>query len=441
MIIVAMGDALCQRMREDWNERARSDAKYYVAYGRRNQDDEEFFASGSEITRGIKGQFLRLPPRPAPRCRRALEIGCGLGRLMRPLSAHVGEIHGIDISDEMVRGARERLRGIPNAHVHHSEGGDLAGFAAESFDLVYSYAVFQHIPSREVIFHYLREACRVLAPGGVFWFQANGLPGVTQDADTWRGARISGREVAEFAREAGMLLKAVEAVETKYMTVTLQKPRRPAPPPAGPPRIRRITDAHSSVPVVPARGRWAFASLWIERLPADSDLNTLEVTVGQAPARGLYLGPFLGPPGDDDLQQFNVQLPPGIEPGLQPVEVLYRGEPLAPPSFLRVIPPGPTIPRLVRVSDAIDLLSAERIACGSVKALLEEVADASQFQATVDGCPVREVDSQCIDPVPQLFEVTFPLPAGIGAGPHRLELELGSRRFPPVTIEVVGAAP
>jgi hypothetical protein len=31
---------LCGRMREDWNELARSDAMFFAAFGRRNQDDE-----------------------------------------------------------------------------------------------------------------------------------------------------------------------------------------------------------------------------------------------------------------------------------------------------------------------------------------------------------------------------------------------------------------
>ena len=34
-------------MRADWNERAGEDANYYVAFGRREQDDEEFFSTGS----------------------------------------------------------------------------------------------------------------------------------------------------------------------------------------------------------------------------------------------------------------------------------------------------------------------------------------------------------------------------------------------------------
>ena len=432
-----MDDSLCRRMRDDWNERARSDAKYYVAFGRRNQDEDEFFATGRDLALTLAQQFVRLPPRPAPRCRRALDIGCGLGRLMRPLSSQVGEIHGVDVSDEMVRGARERLSGIPNAHVHRSGGADLEGFADESFDLVYSFAVFQHIPSREMIFRYMREACRVLAPGGVFWFQADGAAGVTESLDTWRGARITAGEIAAFARESGMLLMAIRGAATQYMAATIQKPRRPAPPAAGPARIRRITDAHNSIPVVPASGRWAFASLWIEGLPADSDLNTLAASVGHAPATPESLGPFLGPPGSDGLQQFNIKLPKGIEPGLQPLELFYRGQPIAPPSFLRVVPPGPTVPRLVSLSDAVDLLSTSRITSRSIKAGFEEIQDPSQFRAAVDGCPVEGFEVHCVDPVPPLFELIFHLPAAIGPGPHSLELGMGSRDFPALTIEVV----
>src|ERR1039458_4261650 len=145
-----------ERMRADWNERAGEDAYYYVAFGRREQGDEEFFSTASDIVKGLVWDLKRVRGRDA-----ALEIGCGPGRLMRPLSGHFGEIHGVDVSDEMIRLAGERLRDTPNAHPHHSSGSDLALFPDEKFDFVYSYAVFQHIPSREVVFSYLREARRV----------------------------------------------------------------------------------------------------------------------------------------------------------------------------------------------------------------------------------------------------------------------------------------
>src|SRR5215472_7425366 len=100
-----------EQMRADWNERADEDAYYYVAFGRRDQDDEEFFETGTEMAGALALELKRLPGRDA-----ALEIGCGPGRLMRPMSRHFREIHGVDVSDEMVRLARERLHGTPNAH-------------------------------------------------------------------------------------------------------------------------------------------------------------------------------------------------------------------------------------------------------------------------------------------------------------------------------------
>src|SRR3977135_4056044 len=163
-------------MRADWNERAREDAHYYVAFGRRDQDDGEFLSTAIDVVRDLEGELKRFPAALLCSSRRALEIGCGPGRLMRPLSHHFAEIHGVDVSDEMVKLAKERLLDTPNAHPHHSSGADLAQFPAEKFDFVYSFAVFQHIPSREVVFSYLREARRVLKTGGILRCQLNGLP-------------------------------------------------------------------------------------------------------------------------------------------------------------------------------------------------------------------------------------------------------------------------
>src|SRR5271157_22809 len=148
-------EKVLDRMRADWNDRAGEDAYYYVAFGRREQDEEEFFATGKEIVVALEMELKRLRGREA-----ALEIGCGPGRLMRPLSRHFGEIHGVDVSDRMIRMAGERLRNTPNAHAHRTSGSDLALFPDEKFDFVYSYAVFQHIPSRGVVLQYLREARR-----------------------------------------------------------------------------------------------------------------------------------------------------------------------------------------------------------------------------------------------------------------------------------------
>ena len=102
-------------MRDDWNARAREDAGYYVAFGRREQSDADFFATATEVINSLESELRRVPP-PQRSMWKALEIGCGPGRLMRPMSRHFAEIHGVDVSDEMIALARERLRDTPNAH-------------------------------------------------------------------------------------------------------------------------------------------------------------------------------------------------------------------------------------------------------------------------------------------------------------------------------------
>src|SRR5580692_143475 len=112
------------RMREDWNARAREDARYYVAFGSRESDDAAFFATATEVINRLEWELRRVPLAERGDWR-ALEVGCGPGRLMRPMSRHFVEIHGVDVSDEMIARAQEKLRDVPHAHAHHTDGATL----------------------------------------------------------------------------------------------------------------------------------------------------------------------------------------------------------------------------------------------------------------------------------------------------------------------------
>jgi SAM-dependent methyltransferase len=420
-------------MRADWNERAGEDANYYVAFGRREQDDEEFFATGSDIAKTLELDLRRVRGRDA-----ALEIGCGPGRLMRPMSRNFGEIHGVDVSDEMIRLAAERLRNTPTAHPHHSSGSDLAMFPDEKFDFVYSYAVFQHIPSREVVFNYLREARRVLKTGGILRCQMNGLPPHAKQYDTWSGVRITENEITEWAREQDMQLLVVEQIWTQYMWITCRK--RPAGWTASlagreVPRtavIHRISNALTGEAVAPVRGPLAALSLWVEGLPDEADLNHMTVTAGGLACRLIYIGE----PEKNGVAQINVSLPEGLRTGMVPVEIVWLGQPAAEPVWVRIMPAGPSVPRGITIADGINLLSGTRIVTGTVKVTMHEVADAAPFRATIEGLDVLEIESFCADPVSQRYEFNFRLPAGIAPGPHEVLVSLGKRKLAPLGIEV-----
>jgi ubiquinone/menaquinone biosynthesis C-methylase UbiE len=402
------------RMRSDWNERAAEDAYYYVAFGRREQDDDEFFATASDLIKGLVADFKRLPGRDA-----ALEIGCGPGRLMRPLSRYFGEIHGVDVSDEMIKLARERLRDTPNAHPQHGSGSDLGLFPDAKFDFVYSYAVFQHIPSRDVVFSYLREAWRVLKPGGILRCQLNGLPPHAKQYDTWSGVRISPDEIRTFTRDQGFQLLALEEIWTQYMWITCRKPAAP--------RIRNISNALTGEGVAPAAGPMAALSLWVEGLPPDADLNTLTVTANGRPCRGIYIGH----PAKDGVTQVNVTLPDGIRTGLVPVELGQAK------GWVRVIPAGPAVPRITGVTDGVNLLSANRVISRTVKVAMRDVQHPGEFRATLDGAPLPDVDSFCTDQTKQTYEFNFVLPEHVGPGWHHVQIALGRREYAPIPIEVV----
>ena len=410
-------DRVLERMRSDWNDRAGEDAYYYVAFGRREQGDDEFFATAADLVKGLVADFTRLPGRDA-----ALEIGCGPGRLMRPLSRYFAEIHGVDVSDRMIGLARERLRDVPHAHPHHGSGSDLSMFPDAKFDFVYSYAVFQHIPSRDVVFTYLREAWRVLKPGGVLRCQVNGLPPHAARYDTWSGVRIAPDEIREFAREQGFLLLALEEIWTQYMWVTFKKPAAPC-------RMRNISNALTGEAVAPASGPMAALSLWVENLPADADLIGTRVTADDRECRLVYIGH----PAADAITQVNLMLPEGIRTGLIPI----RCEPGGASGWIRVISPGPAVPRITNVTDGVNLLSANRVVSGTVKIAMRDVAHPDGFSVTVDGVAVEGVESFCTDQIKQTYEFNFPLPPAVGAGPHEVRIALGTREFAPVAIEVV----
>lgn len=422
-------------MREDWNRRAREDAHYYVAFGRRDQDDDEFFATAREIFVSLEAELRRLPPNPNPRSRRALEIGCGPGRLMKPMSRHFGEIHGVDVADEMIVRARHNLRDIPHAHPHATSGADLAPFADESFDFVYSYAVFQHIPSRDVVFRYLADARRVLKPGGILRCQVNGLDKTAKTYDTWSGVRISADEIVEFARANDMQLLALEGVRTQYMWTTMRKQPlgwRSAQT-GGRARIRRATNTQSSEPVAPSYGPYAAFTLWMEDLPADTDLASLDVRVGGQPARPSYIGT----PERDGLQQMNIMLGAVERTGMLPVTIDWNGQPLCDPVTLRVIPPGPFVPVIWAVHDGVNVMAGLTIESGSIKVTLEGADRPERFSAEIDGAAVAEYDVFCVDPSLRRYEINFNVPSDVPSGKHEMRLRLGQRLLATETIEVL----
>lgn len=207
-----------RQMRRDWDSRARENALYYVATGNQDWDKESFFTSGEKHVREvITNDMENICQGKDPASMKVLEIGCGVGRVTRALAAVFGEIHGVDVSGEMIARARQFLQDYPNVHLHQNNGTNLSRFPDQFFDFAYSGLVFQHISDRKVIENYVAEVGRVLKPGCLFKFQLQGgRLEVTppswldqlcwwrqQPEQTWLGASFSEDQAIAMARDAG----------------------------------------------------------------------------------------------------------------------------------------------------------------------------------------------------------------------------------------------
>jgi SAM-dependent methyltransferase len=119
---------------------------------------EEFYASGpfhvGPIAEALKALTGRLPSG------RALDFGCGVGRLAEAMQAYAQQVTGVDISPGMLELAR--ARGSRVAYADAIPDGP--------FDWINSFIVFQHIPPPrgEAI---LEELLDKLADGGVISLQ------------------------------------------------------------------------------------------------------------------------------------------------------------------------------------------------------------------------------------------------------------------------------
>jgi SAM-dependent methyltransferase len=426
-----------EQMRADWNRRAREDAHFYVAFGRRSQAEQEFLATAAQVTSALELEFSRLPPASIDQ-RSALEIGCGPGRLMRPMSRHFGEIHGVDISDEMIRLAAGQLKDVPHARVHVTPDSSLGMFADGSFDFVYSYIVFQHIPDRDVVLNYLREAGRVLKPGGILRCQLRGErppdSEMIRESETWTGCYFSGDEVAAFARDQHLQLVALTGLQTQYMWITVRKPPAWLPEPDYSHVIlKAVTAASSGKPSVPERGHEAAVSLWIDGMPQAADLARLLVGFDGVLERGCYISPI----GENGECQLNVVLLRGVRTGSVPVTLHnHEGTLLAGPVPIEVTPGPPWQPKVLLVTDGINLLSKFRIEESGVKVSIEDLERPEEVSFLVDGLPIEELQYLMTDPITFTYEFTFRLSPEVKNGERRLDISISRRMLSSLTIQV-----
>jgi ubiquinone/menaquinone biosynthesis C-methylase UbiE len=173
--------AYTDELRGAWNKLSEKNALWAVLSDKKDWDQEQFFNTGvQEIEEALKTAEAH---KIKINFGRALDFGCGVGRLSKALGKHFKEVVGVDIAESMVEKAKQ-LSNSRNVRFEHISSGDLGSFKDQTFDFIYTDIVFQHMRN-ELAKKNLKHMYRLLKKDGVLIFQMPSKP-----AKTWKGLLI-----------------------------------------------------------------------------------------------------------------------------------------------------------------------------------------------------------------------------------------------------------
>jgi len=278
------------------SSRFRAQARNWEAFGRRDPlfgvlsdptkqngrwDVDEFFNSG----RAHVAKLFRILEEHGVTFSggRALDFGCGVGRLTLPISERFEHTVGVDVAPSMIRLARRHNTAASRCEFGVNTAPDLRHFQSGSFDFVHSCLVLQHIPP-DVSLRYIAEFLRVTRPGAIAVFQAPAGVFTEQEidarhalpADGYRaGIEVRAPASLDAGGRAAVMVRVTNLSEATWLTDI----------PGG----RHICVANhwldsNGNPLVPDDGR---ARLPCDLRPGESVEVSIEITAPDVPASYL----------------------------------------------------------------------------------------------------------------------------------------------------------
>ena len=175
-----------------------------------------------------EAQFIqKLLQNYAPTTQSILELGCGTGAHAALLAKEGYQVHGIDLSADMLRRANDRLSHLPRelgARLEFSQGDIRTIRLNKQFDAVIS---LFHVISYQITNEDLQAAFATakahLKPGGVFIFDCWYGPAVLSDRPVVRVKRLEDEEIRVIRIADSLMYPNENLVDVNYQVFIKQK--------------------------------------------------------------------------------------------------------------------------------------------------------------------------------------------------------------------------
>ena len=159
-----------KELQEEWNTFGKVNPQWAILNKKgENVSLTEFFKFGQEEISNVMN-YLNSKEISINKKGRALDFGCGMGRLTQALAPHFKKVYGIDISSSMIKLANKYNKSPRKVEYILNDKDNLSIFKDNTFDFIYTNIVLQHIP-KKYIFSYIKEFIRILKPNGILLFQ------------------------------------------------------------------------------------------------------------------------------------------------------------------------------------------------------------------------------------------------------------------------------
>ncbi len=449
-----------QDMKRDWDYRAKENAKWFINTFKLDQSDEEFYSTGEpEVEKFILSDPILNNDRNL-KSLRLLEIGCGIGRMTKRLAQAFAEVHATDVSAEMIIQARRKFQDDNNIFFYETNGFDFSGLPSDHFDIIFSVYVFQHVPSVDVIHCNIRDACRVLKPGGVFKFQTSGI--TTPDfekiqKDTWTGAPFTETDIRRAARENGVRLVSIDGLGTQYCWTILHKPQTAihnAPAPGARPEIKFFGRSDApEIKAIPVSGDHAHLKLVLSGLDPDAaDANNVTLEIGGqeflpcavSPVEGKFFNAARasGITSFEHLIQIGIGIPSALRCGVASVRVKHVEGVWSEAISLELLEPQPSIPKIELITNVLD--GGVDVYARGEKSVFRVFADGLDDTATPDNVGVL-IGEYVIKPVSVNFlpgngvhMIIAQMPEHISAGEAKVRIQFRDLLSESTWISILG---